>query len=96
MAWIYPIIASPIIILFILGLIILYRKKLSISSRRELFDYSVAFLSLSYILISIVAFIKIFYYAGDLMVDYPIFGVLVVIVTTISLFFTKQVQKLGM
>ena len=95
MALIYPLIALPTIILFVLGLIILFKRKLSISSRRELSGYPALFLSLSYILISAVAFIKIFYYTGDLMIDYPIFGSLVVVVTITSMFFTKQTSKIG-
>ena len=95
MALIYPIIALPIAILFILGMIILAKGKLSISRRKELSGGPAKFLSFSYIVISIVAFVKIFFYTGDVMIDYPVFGAFTLAVTIISIFFAKQTQTSG-
>lgn len=86
MGLIYVFVALPLIILGILGVVGLIRRKLIISSGRELSGVPMIFLSSSYILIAILGFIKVFYYTGDLMIDYPVIGAIVVVVTLLALF----------
>jgi cell division protein FtsW (lipid II flippase) len=90
MGLIYPFVALPIFALFIVGLVLLYRRKLSVSVSKELSGSPAIILSLSYLIISIIAFVKIFYYTGDVVIDYIFFGFCIFVVTIVSMFYVKS------
>lgn len=88
-ALVIPFVALPVTILFILGLILIYRRKLIISSSKEISGYPVVLLGVVYILISVASITKAFYFSGDLLIDYPIVGLCVFVATVISMFFMR-------
>jgi hypothetical protein len=89
-ALIIPFVGLPMTLLFILGLILLYRRRLTISSTKELSGRPVILLAISYLLISSIAVVDALYISGDLLINYPIAGLCVFVVTIASMFFVKS------
>ncbi len=85
----------PVAFVFFISVKLFRNKRLVISSSREVSGVFVKILAWIYLLIGIIATTQFFYFGDNLSAStkmYPLFGIIIVSATIVSVFFSKSRQ----